>query len=242
MSSTQNNSLPPTLPNGNTETKSLRIDIKLDRNNYAFWLFMITPVLQEHALIDMNQTTFNEDGSFKVIKVKAINRTILAIQTNVTQDIGLMLMNLKTATTMWDFLYNEFSGKNDSRKFAGIKKIALFNYEKPTLKENLQTLQGIIQQTTVAAGSDTFRFDDLGVAMFLNSLLDTFHSTRSILEQSSKSLTMENMASALLAEEERMNLRERSDGFVGMSKRTPITSKCSHDRAKHRCWICPIVI
>jgi hypothetical protein len=95
-------------------------------------------------LIDIPNCTLDTDGSYKVIAVIHNARATLAIQHNVIDENSLMLMEFKTTPLMWYFLFQEFSGKNESRKFSGIKKIALFRYEKATLKENIQELKKLV--------------------------------------------------------------------------------------------------
>ena len=106
-------------------------------------------------------------------------------------------------------------------------------------KENLQEVSRIIQDTVVDSGSETFRFDDLGVAMLLNCLPEAFHSTRAILEQSTAALTMKSVSAALLAEDERIRTRDAADGFAAVASRTsPVPPKCPHGRRKTACWTC----
>lgn len=228
-----------------SQTKGLDIDVKLNSKNYSYWKFKMLPLLEDEGIISytlqVTPTPENQNpppaGQLVMVDTPRAKRAILV---NVCEEIGTSLMTFTTAKQMWDFLYNEYSGKNEGRKFIGIKRLAQFNYEKASLKENLKEIQNIVQDTVIAAGSDTFRFDDLAVTMFLNCLPERFHATRSILEQSKETLTIKTISEALLAEDERIQTRESTnEGFAAVveSKRSE-SKRCRHDRAKKACWTC----
>ena len=221
----------------NAQKKNLEIEVKLSKENYAFWNFKMLPLLEDEELIatavvltDAEAAVGNNPPENLVDSARA-KRAILQ---NVSEDIALMLMPFKTAPEMWSFLYRNFSGKNDTRKFTGIKALAQFAYSKPTLQENIQDLQILLHQTIIAAGSETFRFDELAIAMFLNCLPERFHPTRSILEQTTSELTLDKVITALNAENERSTVRETPAGFAALSN----MRKCPHNRARNRCWTC----
>ena len=218
----------------NAPKKNLEIDVKLTKDNYAFWNFKMLPLLEDEELTANDIVVLDADGVVgnnppeNLVDSARAKRAILQ---NISEDIALMLMPLKTAPGMLTFLYRNFSGKNDTRKFTGIKALA---NSKPTLQENVQDLQVLLHQTIIAAGSDTFRFDELALAIFLNCLPDRIHPTRSILEQTTCDLTLDKVITALAAENERSTVRENAVGFAAFTN----VKKCPHNRAKNRCWTC----
>lgn len=61
-----------------------------------------------------------------------------AITMNVTEPMVPILILKKTASEMWNYLYETNSGENRSRMFAGIKKLASISYGKGSMQENLK--------------------------------------------------------------------------------------------------------
>ena len=124
----------------NAPKKNLEIDVKLTKDNYAFWNFKMLPLLEDEELTANDIVVLDADGVVgnnppeNLVDSARAKRAILQ---NISEDIALMLMPLKTAPEMWTFLYRNFSGKNDTRKFTGIKALAQFTYSKPTLQENV---------------------------------------------------------------------------------------------------------
>lgn len=210
-----------------------QIDCKLDDSNYHYWRFKMIPLLEDEELLDPGVETDDLNPAIDSIILKDTPGSKRAIITNVCDEIGTTLMLHGTAQAMWEYLFTEFSGKNETRKLTGIKKLAQFRYSASSMKENLKIMNLLLTQTIVAAGSASFNFSDLGVAMFLNSLPEEYHATRTILEQSTEPMTMKSITTALLAEDARLKTRENSNGFSGMT-----STKCQHGRLKPRCWTC----
>ena len=115
------------------------IDLKLNSQNYTYWKFKITPLLEDEDLIEVKD---NAPGGLTLKDSPKAKRAIL---TNVSDEIGLALMAFQNAPEMWNYLYNEFSGVTQFRKIAGIKNLVKFTYNKNTLKENLQVLNRTLQ-------------------------------------------------------------------------------------------------
>lgn len=105
--------------------KVLDIDVKLTKDNYAFWYFKIVPLLEDEGLIDAAATAEpNPDSNQPSHLVTNHPRTKRAILQNVSDDIGMLLMRFDSAPDMWKHLFQKYSGKNETRKLAGIKKLA----------------------------------------------------------------------------------------------------------------------
>lgn len=56
---------------------------------------------------------------------------------------------------MWDHLYQTYAGKKLARKNQGIKRLALFRYQRPTIEGNLDALMEVITDTEGALGNNS---------------------------------------------------------------------------------------
>ena len=126
-----------------------------------------------------------------------------------------------------------------------IKKLALIKYEKGTLKDNLLQLELLIRNTTMAAGAETIKIEDLALAMFMDCLPETFSAVRSILEQRTGTNNLTAVKKVLIAEDEHIAMRAnyKTPGFAGGVNRkgNQSAANCPHGRpntAAKPCWTC----
>jgi hypothetical protein len=219
-----------------SNSKNLSINVKLTEDNYSMWVYNMKPMLADEKLLDETDS--------KVVQVVDSSRALRAIQLNISEALVPAIMHYATAPKVWTYLFETYSGANRSRMFTGIKKLALIKFEKGSLKENLLQLELLIRNTTMAAGAETIKIEDLALAMFMDCLPETYNSVRSILEQNGTANTLSAVKKVLIAEDERITMRANSKapGFAGGVKRkgNP-AANCPHGRPNTTakpCWTC----
>lgn len=167
-------------------------------------------------------------------RIKDSARSKRCIFQNVSSTIQTSLINFESATDMWDHLYRTYSGKNNSRKNQGIRKLALFKYTESTIEKNVERIIDLANFTAIASNSDDISIQDLAIHVFLNSLPTRFSNIRTSLESKTEPLDMAAVRSALVDEEERHKEREAKE-FSGA---VMSSNRCSHNRPQHKCWTC----
>ena len=219
-----------------TEKRSnLVMDTKLNSSNYNLWVFHLLLILEDEQQIrnDVNTEVPPNCHPTRILESARSKRLIFQ---NVEKEIQTTLIHYATAVEMWDFLYQTYSGENAGRKNQGIKRLAMFKYDKATIEGNLEDLTQLISNTEVASGKLTISIAELGIHMFLNCLPSRFGSVRAILEAGSEPLTLSAVRRAMVSEEERH--RDRNDNkfndFAGVAG----FKKCTHDRNGAKCWTC----
>jgi hypothetical protein len=129
---------------------------------------------------------------------------------------------------MWDYLYSTYSGVNTARKYEGVKALALFKYGPGSVSYNFERARKLVMSTKIAAGKDTVSFDELAVAMLLNSLPTRFNATRAILESTGKEVSMQLSQNSL---------REGKNVAAVATTATPGNCTVSK-RPLANCWHC----
>jgi hypothetical protein len=215
-----------------TEKRNLpTIETKLNQNNYNLWVYHMKLILEDEKQHDPNAEVPENGHPFRIKETARSRRFIFQ---NTEKEIQTSLIHFDKAIDMWDYLYQTYSGQNAARKNQGIKRLALFRYQKPTIEQNLETLMDIISDTEIAAGDKNISIVELGIHMFLNALPSRFSSVRAILDSKNEAITLISVRTALVAEEERHREREsKSNEFAGAAFK-----KCSHGRNSARCWNC----
>lgn len=87
----------------NAQKKNLEIDVKLSKENYAFWNFKMLPLLEDEELIATGVVLTDAEaavGNNPPENLVDSARAKRAILQNVSEDIALMLMPFKTAPEM----------------------------------------------------------------------------------------------------------------------------------------------
>jgi len=214
------------------EGKTTIIETKLTSTNYSLWSFSIKIVLEDEGQHDATAVIEEGDSPFAVRDTPRAKRIIFL---NCSQEVQATLTNFESARLMWNHLYRQNSGQNVSRKNHGIKRLATFCYNKPTVQENILELTNLVTATVVAAGTETISIQELGVHMFLNALPFRFNSARALLEAKETELTIDTLSKSLVAEEERILARtEFQKQYAGSAA----FKKCKHGRPANRCWTC----
>ena len=218
-----------------TEKRSnLVMDTKLNPGNYNLWVFHILLILEDEQQILTGEDLVVPPNCHPT-RIMESPRSKRLIFQNVEKEIQTTLIHYATAVDMWDFLYQTYSGENAGRKNQGIKRLAMFKYDKATIEGNLEDLTQLISNTEVASGKLTISIAELGIHMFLNCLPSRFASVRAILEAGSEPLTLSAVRRAMVSEEERHRDRnDKSNDFAGGVG----FKKCSHDRNGAKCWSC----
>lgn len=229
---------PQVLAQSSSESNSSRLTIptKLNSENYRLWSFQIKMLLSVEKLVD---ETLAATG-FQVLDN---SKAKMAICINCSPEVLNALLDLETAPIMWTYLFETYAGKNRSRLNSGIKALAGIVYDaKLSALSNLLALNKIMQDTVMAAGEDTIKITDLGLAMFLNALPPSFAVMRSHLEQSNTDFDYQVVKKAMIAEEERMGARaiSQTPGFAGSVKKRSFNStpSCEHNQKPSNCWTC----
>ena len=217
-----------------TEKRSnLVMDTKLNAGNYNLWVFHILLILEDEQQLDVVDAEV--PPNCHPTRILDSPRSKRCIFQNVEKEIQTTLIHYTTAVEMWDFLYQTYSGENVGRKNQGIKRLAMFKYDKATIQANLEDLTQLISNTEVASGKLTISIAELGIHMFLNCLPSRFASVRAILEAGTEPLTLSAVRLAMVSEEERHRARdEKSNDFAGGVG----FKKCVHDRNGANCWTC----
>jgi hypothetical protein len=81
---------------------------KLNDNNYLLWHKEATTVFEDENLVDKQKQAGPNDDPFCIKDTARAQRITFS---NVSQSIQNQLVNLKTASEMWNYTYKEFSGK-----------------------------------------------------------------------------------------------------------------------------------
>jgi hypothetical protein len=191
-------------PTSTDRQKSNYVSELLTSNNYLTLVQEAKYALDDEGCRAEDNTVPGEP-TFNVTSTPKTYRILLR---SVEQVIRLSLLAYQTDPEMWIFLYKKYSGKNTSRKIDGTKSIALFRYRPGTVASNFERIRKLVLAAHIAAGRKSITFEELGVAMFLNSLPNRFAATRAILETSAAEATMQTAQNALTAEEQRLGLRD----------------------------------
>lgn len=166
-------------------------------------------------------------------KLKDNARAKMCIINNCNQQVLSTLMRMTSANQMWNHLFHAYSGQNYTRKLQGIKSIASLQYTGGPVIDFLDEALMKLHATIVATGREEISLTELCLAMVLNSLPNRFSNTRATLEQDPKNLTIVNVRSKLVDEDQRQRLRGTQSGFANA-----VQTMCPHKRMTARCWTC----
>jgi hypothetical protein len=157
-----------------------------------------------------------------------------AITVNLSDEIALSIMTLTTAQLVWDQIQTIFSGASYSRKLLGLLKLCSFRHEGKSVQATISAAELLVQELIMAANSKTISFEEVAVAMVMNSLPAEYGTVRSSLKEAT---SFAGVKAKLLAEEEVIKAAaSHQEGFVGSLEST--TTACSHWHDETKCFKC----
>ena len=233
-------------------SEKLSISTKLTADNYRLWYFEMAILLESSGCVttdEANEPTFligDAASETQLIAIKECASSRLAIISNVTEPVKMLLVSCKNATDMWRFLFHSYSGENHSRKLQGIKNICNLRYHGGNMQQYVDTSIGTLHATIVASGKDQISLTELCMALLINGLPSRFATTRSILENDPVKLKDPlEVRAKILEEDERQSLRNTDNATaasaLGESHKTALATspQCNHDRIPPKdCWHC----
>ena len=220
----------------NKSSKNLSIDCPLTKENYALWKFKMMPFLSDEGLGYIS----TDANGIQTVRIENTNRAMRALTLNLSNEIATEVMNLQNAQDIWDHFENSFSGTSYSRKLLGIQKLCSFRHKQSSVRATISELRTIVNETITAANERTIDFEELAVAMLVNSMPDEYSSVRSRIV-AEKETKLETVLLQLVKEEEIINARRaHNENFVGMAHREwpPGTKMCEHRWDAKSCFKC----
>jgi hypothetical protein len=180
-----------------------------------------------------------QPGPVTAVSIKLIDQPLCCriLLNSVEAAIKLNILAYQKGQDMWDYIYSTYSGINTARKYEGVKALASFKYGPGSVSYNFERSQKLVMSTRFAAGKDTVSFNELAVAMLLNSLPARFNATRAILESTGSEVSMQLAQNALTAEEQRKNLRDVNNVAATATTATPGNCTVSNIPLAN-CWHC----
>jgi len=180
--------------------KSLEIGCPLTQDNYPLWKFKMLPMLDDENLA----TIVVDEQNGEIVTFVATPRAMRALTLNISNDLSTKITHLKTAQQIWDYFGSYFSGVSYSRKHIGIQKVCAFRHQKQSIRDSIADLRNILNDIIISAGTKTITFEELAIAMLLNSLPAVYAAQRSILTASGEK-DLDKVQAALVKEEEVIN-------------------------------------
>lgn len=197
---------PESAPTNATPTplRALDIGCKLTEENWALWLFKITPLLQH-----MEIASIDRKGLF-VFQNTSLAR--LALSTNIHEDIMKSLLGCTTAQEIWDIIFAENSGIDAHRTTAGINNLVGYQSTTGSMSSNLTHFDGLVRDLITANGSETINIHTIALAVLLKSLPLSFAPIRTIIQNdkpaTSPAATLKSAKLKILAEDKQHKLQE----------------------------------
>ena len=163
-----------------------------------------------------------------------------AILCNVAEPIKEMLDNCTDSKSMWAELIRLYSGINPARKLRCIKNLASFNISSGVgMAENFTIIEKLVRDIKTASGSNTIDIDEFAVAMFLNSLPDSYAPARVVVENDPENLKrLDKIKIKIIGEECSQKNRVGSSYSKGFSGVAAIKCNKHNFYNKELCWKC----
>ena len=167
--------------------------------NWEIWSMTMIP-----CLIKMKVMQKAANDSLKILDEDV---GLLMLLVNINDDVKSNIIGLKSATAIWNYLVKEYASVSSIKKQLLLKKLTSFQCIDDTMAKNLQTVELLTRQLTVANGGDFIKIKDLFLWMLLFSLPAEYGPLRTLME-SNDDLTFQIAKDKILLEEAAIQGRE----------------------------------
>jgi hypothetical protein len=162
---------------------------------------------------------------------------LLMLLVNINDDVKSNIIGLKSATAIWNYLVKEYASVSSIKKQLLLKKLTSFQCIDDTLAKNLQTVELLTRQLTVANGGDSIKIKDLSLWMLLFSLPAEYGPLRTLME-SNDDLTFQIAKDKILLEEAAIQGRESVTTGQSLFAGSKSARQCVHKQVATKCWTC----
>jgi hypothetical protein len=224
-----------------SSSKNLSVDCLLTKDNYLLWKFKLLPVFLDEQLASIHEDT----NGIQTVTLQDSHRAMRALTLNISNDLAAEVTHFKKAQDVWDFFHESFSGLSYSRKHLGIQKLCAFRHQKGSVRASIAELRTILNEIVTAAASKSITYEELAIAMLLNSLPPSYSNQRSSIT-ADKVTSLDQVQIALVKEEEIINAAAAHENqFAGSAVNTGFnrswpsgTTLCTHNWNADTCKFC----